>query len=471
MKDLRFGTDGWRDVIAAGFTVDNVARVGWAVARWLQGREGSPSVVVGYDTRFGGRMFAETLAKVLSQKGVKVYLSPGMVTTPMLSYGVKRLEADAGLMVTASHNPPQYSGIKVKGPHGGPLDAATTRIIEGVVPEVNEVSLNAIRWERRLQDERIEYADLEQLYVERVKERFPEVLREISSLRPAFDVMYGSALRVVPRLFPGALVLHGEENPSFGGMAPEPVAGRLLELQERMRKEGQYRLGIALDGDADRVALLDEEGNYVDAHHLILLLIRYLAGVKNLRGKVVTGITTTQKVETLCRRYGLEVQRTPVGFKEVSAIMRAEEVLLGGEESGSIAMMGHIPERDGLWLALTVMEYMLESGRSLSELLKELERVTGPFACDRADVPMSEEERRQVLRRCGEGEFEHFGPFRVTHMLEFDGYKYFFGDGEWLMVRASGTTPVLRLYAEGRDAARVEAILRAGYETLMTARS
>ncbi len=465
MKDIRFGTDGWREVIAAGFTVDHVARVAWAVARWLVSSASSPSVVVGHDTRFGGRMFAETLAKVLSQKGVKVYLSPGVVTTPMLSYGVKVLGARAGLMVTASHNAPRYSGIKLKGPHGGPLDAAATRMVEGLVPDVNEVNLPVIRWERRLQDERVTYTDLEELYYGRVTARFGEVLRQ-KAFRPAFDVMYGAALRIVPRLFPGALLLHGEENPLFGGMAPDPVPSRLLELSERMRREGSYDLGVALDGDADRVTLLDAGGTCVDAHHLILLLVHHLAGRKNLHGKVVTGITTTHRLEELCRRYGLEVQRTPVGFKEVSAVMRQEEVLLGGEESGSFALPDHLPERDGLWVALTVMEAMMETGKSLRQLLDEVEEITGPFACDRADLPMSDEQRRKVLRRCAEGAFSAFGPFRVTHMLEFDGYKYFFGDGEWLMVRPSGTQQLLRLYAEAEDAARVEAILRAAYETL-----
>ncbi len=467
MSNIRFGTDGWLGIIAADFTVDNVARVAWAVAQWVLSKSTTPAVVVGYDTRFGGKMFAETVAKVLSQKNVRVYLSPDFVTTPMVSYGVTVLKAHAGVMITGSHNAPQYNGIKLKGAAGGPLDAAETQVIEGLVPEVNEVSLETIRWDTRLSADQIIYTDLEQLYLEHVAAHFPAVLRGgKGSARIAFDVMYGAAQKIVPRLFPEAACFHCEENPTFRNMPPEPVPARLLDFSEIMRREGSYDLGVALDGDADRLALFDPEGNYIDAHHTLLLLVNYLAGRKKMKGRVITGYTTTVMLDRLCRQYGVEVQRVPAGFKSISPAMHQEQVLLGGEESGSIALATHIPERDGIWVAMTILQYMHETGKDIRTLLEETLQLTGPFACERVDFPMSPGEIRNVMRKCREGEFERFGPFRVSHTLEFDGYKYFFNEQEWLMIRPSGTENVLRLYAEGEDAGRVEEIIKAAYETL-----
>jgi phosphomannomutase len=467
MSNIHFGTDGWRGVIAADFTVDNVARVAWAVAQWVLSKDRSPAVVVGYDTRFGGKMFAETMAKVLSQKDVKVYLSPDFVTTPMVSWGVTALGATAGVMITGGHYSPQYHGIKLKGAYGGPLDAAEARVVEGLVPEVNEVSLETIRWDSRLSADQIIYTDLEQLYLEHASRHFPAVLRQgEAAARVAFDVMYGAAQRIIPRLFPAADCFHCEENPTFHNMPPEPVPYRLLDFSEILHRKGSYDLGVALAGDADRLALFDPQGNYIDAHHVILLLVNYLAGKKKMTGKVITAYSTTVMLDRLCSRYGLEVQRVTAGFKSISSLMHKDEVLLGGEESGSIALATHIPERDGIWVTLTVLQYMHETGKGIRALLEGVEKLTGPFACERADFPMSPEEIRKIMKKCSEGDFDRFGDLKVSHTLEFDGYKYFFNDREWLMIRPSGTESVLRLYAEGKDTQHVEQILRAAYETL-----
>ncbi len=464
MANIRFGTDGWRDIIAAGFTVDNVARVAWAVAQWAMSRGPDPAIVVGYDTRFGGKMFAETAAKVLSLKNVKVYLSPDHVTTAMVSYGVKALKAYGGMMITGSYFPAPYNGIRLKGPQGGPLDSAGTKVIEGLVPPVNEVSLESIRWDDRLSADKIIYTDLEQIYFEHVAPRFPylkEEKEEIASL--AFDVMHGAARKIISRLFPRAACYHCDENPTFQNIPPEPVPDHLMTFGEIMQRQGPYDLGVALSGDADRLALLDPEGRFIDGHHILLLLISYLAGKKKMKGKVITGFSTTGMVDRLCRHYGLEIQRVPAGFDAIASLAGKGGVLAGGQENGSIVVADHIPERDGVWVALTLLQYMHETGKNIRELIEDIEKLTGPFACDRVDFPMSQEEIRRIMKRCGEGYFEHFGPFRVTHTLEFDGYKYFFNDQEWLMIRPSGTGRILRLYAEGKDPSRVEAIFKAAY--------
>jgi len=467
MADIKFGTDGWRAVIAESFTVDNVARVAWAVARWVCSKDGEASVVVGYDTRFGGKMFAETVAKVLTLKGIRVYLSPDFVTVPMVSYGVVALKARAGIVITASHNPSQYNGIKLKGPHGGPLDNQETRIIESLIPDENELSLETIRWDSSLQKDKIIYTDLEQIYLENIQTNFDlETLRK-NGLKLAFDAMYGASQNIIQRLFPDARFFHCVVNPTFFNIPPEPDRSYLMEFSEAINKSGKIDLGIAIDGDGDRIALIDPEGNYIDSHHIILLLILYLAGYKKLKGKVVTGFSSTIKVEKLAGRYGLETVRVPIGFKEVSAIMRKETVLVGGEESGGFSVVSHIPERDGVWVALTIMQFMEETGKGIGELLKEVEAFTGPFVFGRADFKMAQDQIQRILKRCRTGSFDRFGDFRVSHEVAFDGFKYFFNDHEWLMIRSSGTEHMLRLYAEAETQERMETILKAGYNTLM----
>ncbi|MCD6202444.1 MAG: hypothetical protein J7K46_11620 [Bacteroidales bacterium] len=467
MADIKFGTDGWRAVIAESFTVDNVARVAWAVARWVGGKEGEDSVVVGYDTRFGGKMFAETVAKVLTIKGIRVYLSPDFVTAPMVSYGVVALKARAGIVITASHNPAQYNGIKLKGPHGGPLDNQETRIIENLIPEENELSLATIRWDSSLQKDKIIYTDLEQIYLENIQTHFDlETLRK-SGLKLAFDAMYGASQNIIQRLFPEARFFHCMVNPTFFNIPPEPDRPYLMEFSEAIRKSGKIDLGIAMDGDGDRIALIDPEGNYIDSHHIILLLILYLAGYKKLKGKVVTGFSSTIEVEKLAGRYGLETVRVPIGFKEISAIMRKETVLVGGEESGGFSVVSHIPERDGVWVTLTIMQFMEETGKGIGELLKEVEAITGPFVFGRADFKMAQEQIQRILKKCRTESFARFGDFQVSHEVAFDGFKYFFNDHEWLMIRSSGTEYLLRLYAEAETQERMESILKAGYHTLM----
>ncbi len=466
MADIRFGTDGWRAVIAESFTVDNVARVAWAVARYVSSKASESAVVVGYDTRFGGKMFAETMAKVLTLKEIRVYLSPDFVTTPMVSYGVTALKAQAGIMITASHNPAQYNGIKLKGPHGGPMDSQETRIIENLIPEANELSLETIRWDNNLLKDKIVYTDLEQIYLEHVQRHFDIEKIQKSGYRLAFDAMYGAAQRIIPRLFPEARIFHAEVNPSFYNIPPDPVRSYLMEFSEAVKKDGKTDLGISVDGDADKVALIDRQGNYIDSHHIILLLIHYLAGYRKWKGKVVVGFSTTLKVEEIAGKYNLEVVRVPVGFKEISSIMKKEKVLAGGEETGGMSVMSHIPDRDGLWVGLTILQFMTETGKGIRDLLNEVEEITGNFVFERADFKMTQEEIQRVMKKCRNSGFIRFGDFTVSHEVEFDGFKYFFNEDEWLMIRPSGTESILRLYAEAVTRERVEEILKAGYDTI-----
>jgi phosphomannomutase len=271
------------------------------------------------------------------------------------------------------------------------------------------------------------------------------------------------------RLFPDITLLHCDYNPSFKGQAPEPIHKNLQEFSSLIKSSGKIDCGLVTDGDADRLGMYDAQGNFIDSHHIILLLIHYLAKYKNLKGKVCTAFSTTPRVEKLCRHYGLPLEVVKIGFKWICEIMirPGEDVLIGGEESGGIAIKGHIPERDGIWIGLTLWEFMAKSGKSLQELISEVYEIVGPFSFERIDLHIPEETKQRVLDNCKAGKYKAFGNYKVARVDDLDGYKYFFENGDWLMIRASGTEPVLRTYAESDSREKAFDILKAGQQTLL----
>ncbi len=467
MEKIKFGTDGWRAVIAQDFTVENVAKVSLAISTWLLSRFQEPVVVVGHDCRFGGELFAKTVAKVLALKGIKVKLAPDFVSTPMVSNGVVLLEASLGIVITASHNPPDYNGIKVKGSYGGPLFDVDLKNIEDLISDDNEISLDNINWEEQLERGIIEFVDLEDLYAKHIRQSFDLSIIKEADLKFAFDAMFGSGQRALKKILPKVKCHNCYVDPYFNGIPPEPLQHNLIDFSEKIRKSWKVDVGLAVDGDADRIAMFDAEGNYIDSHHIILLLIHYLAGFKKLKGKIVTGFSSTVKVEKLADHYGLDVQRVKIGFKQIAEIMLKEDVLVGGEESGGISIGGNIPERDGIWMGLTIWQYMAESGKSIRELIEEIYKITGSFAYARQDLKIDRELKTRVIRKCKEGGFTHFGEFKVLKVETLDGWKYFFNDSEWFMIRPSGTEPLLRTYAEAENEGKVQELLHLGYETIM----
>ena len=461
MTKIKFGTDGWRAIIAAEFTVDNVARVSVAAGQWVKQRfPKDAAVVVGHDCRFAGELFAETTAKVFLSHGIKVYLAKGFVSTPMVSLGALRLKASMGVIITASHNPPSYNGYKLKGHYGGPLIPEHVQEVEDMIPAVHGLDLASIDLVKAEKDGLLEYVDLETMYVEHVEKNFNLAAIRSSGLRLGYDAMYGAGQNVIPRILPAAKLLHCVNDPSFKGQAPEPIHKNLIEFSELIKKGG-IDCGLATDGDADRIGLYNSKGEFVDSHHIILLLIHYLVKYKKFSGKVVVAVSTTPKVERMCKHYGLEYQVVKIGFKWICGIMINEDVLLGGEESGGIAIKGHIPERDGIWIGLTIWEYMAKSGKKLEELIEEVYAIVGAFSYDRNDLHVTEALKDEVLAKCNSGSLTKFGDLEVRRLETIDGWKYHFDNDQWLMIRASGTEPVLRTYAESDSMENARKILAA----------
>jgi phosphomannomutase len=466
MDKIKFGTDGWRAIIAKDFTVANVERVAYSTAESALSKKKNPSIVVGHDCRFGGQLFAEAVAKVLASKGVKVYLAEGFISTPMISLATVNLKTDLGIIITASHNPPEYNGYKLKGSYGGPLVPSMVEEIEKMIPDVSPIDSSSLSLDDLIKEKMIEYIDLETMYCKHVEEHFHLDLIKNSKLSFAYDAMYGAGQNVMRRLFPDITFLHCDFNPSFMGQAPEPIDKNLTEFKEMIKLSENIDCGLVTDGDADRIGLYDGKGYFVDSHHIILLLIKYLYEIKGMRGKVVVAFSVTPKVEKLCKHYGLEIEVVKVGFKYICEIMINEDVLLGGEESGGIAIKGHIPERDGIWIGLVLWEYMAKSGKSIDDLIQEVYDIVGAFSFERADLHISEELKQQVIANCKEGKYKAFGNYKVVRVDDIDGWKYFFENGDWLMIRASGTEPVLRSYAESETKAKALAILKAFENTL-----
>jgi len=454
MSKIKFGTDGWRAIIADDYTVENVKRVAYATALWLNKAFEKPSAVVGCDPRFAGPLFADTTACVLASQGVKVYrASNPFISTPMISLGTVRKEASAGIIITASHNPPSYNGYKIKAFYGGPATPDDIEQVESVIPDTIDLKLKTV--DEYHKDGLIEFIDLEDMYVTHAENGFDVPLIRDSGLVWAYDAMYGAGQNVMRRMFPDITFLHCDANPGFDGVAPEPIPRNLKEFEEIIKlSDGEIASGLVTDGDADRIGLYDQDGTFVDSHHILLLLIHYLYKVKGQRGEVYSTFSCTGKIQKLCDVYGINNTVTKIGFKYICDLIvnSGKPFLVGGEESGGIAVNGHIPERDGIWIGLMIWEFMAKTGRSLSDLVQEIYDIVGKFAVERYDLHVTEEIKQRIISNCKAG-YKNFGSLKVAKTEDLDGYKFFFEDETWVMIRPSGTEPVLRVYAEAPDSA------------------
>jgi phosphomannomutase len=405
-------------------------------------------------------LFADTVSKILLHEGIEVKLSRGFVSTPMISLAANQLSCGLGIILTASHNPPSYNGFKLKAHYGGPLTPEKVQEIEDIIPETVPFDYASVDLEPFMASGQLEIVDFETRYVKHIEAHFDLDAIRNSDLNLVYDAMYGAGQNVIRRILPNVHLLHCEHNPSFYGQAPEPIQKNLQPLEAYIKQKGNIHCALATDGDADRIGLYNGKGEFIDSHHIILLLMHYLVKYKHQTGKVVTAFSTTPRVGQLAKHYGLESEVVKIGFKYIAGIMVEEDVLIGGEESGGIAVKGHIPERDGIWMGLIIWEFMAKSGKTLDELIAEVYAIVGAFKFERNDLHLTEALKNEVVVNCNNNKYTSFGKYTVREVGTIDGWKFIFDDNRWLMIRASGTEPVLRTYAEAPTLEEVREILK-----------
>ncbi len=467
---IQFGTDGWRAVISDDFTFANVRRVAQAIAEVMQedtGPDSSSLVVVGFDTRFLSDRYAIAVSEVLAANGLRVALTKSDTPTPVVSYAIPHFGAIGGVMITASHNPPRYNGIKLKAAFGGGASNATTRRVEARIA-ANSAS--------NREPARMELADaIAQGGVERF-DPFPAYRQHVlqlvdtraigrARLRVVVDAMYGSGRGCLSKLLEeaGAQVveIRGEMNPGFNGIHPEPIAKHLRPLMDLV-PQGGYELGLAMDGDADRTGAVGPTGRFIDPHAIMTLVLRYLVDERKQRGDVVKTVSTTQMLNRLASRYGLPLYETPVGFNYIADLMLSKDVLIGGEESGGISIKGHIPEGDGVLMGLVIAEMVARYGKSPEVLLADIMAEIGHFDYARNDFYVKPFEKATLMSRLIDIAPAQLAGIHLASINTRDGVKYLLADDSWLLIRPSGTEPVLRVYAEAHSPETVQALLVEG---------
>lgn len=471
---IRFGTDGWRAVISETFTFHNLRLLAQAIADMIHedNINGGKDLhaVVGYDTRFLSDRYANEVARVMAGNGIKALLSTSAAPTPTVSYTVKNTGAAAGIMITASHNAPRYNGVKLKASFGGAASNDQGRRVEAHLRNNEERARgpNLIDFEFAEKQGLIEKANLAPAYYEHLRTLID--LDAICAANPGVihDPMYGSGRGYIKALLGGVGCqvheIRGEMNPGFGGIHPEPIAKYLAALAAAIQA-GHGQVGIATDGDADRIGAMDGLGRFVDPHRIFALVLRYLVEERKMGGLVVRTVSTTRMIDRLCKQYGLPLRETPVGFNYIADLMMTEDVLIGGEESGGMSIKGHIPEGDGILMGLLLLEVIAKTGRKLEELLDDLLGDVGPAYYARTDLRLRRPVDKSVMvARLRDDAPQQIAGLKVSQISTVDGVKYIMEDESWLLIRPSGTEPVLRVYAEGRTEAINEGLLAYGEE-------
>ncbi|MEW6092941.1 MAG: phosphoglucomutase/phosphomannomutase family protein [Chloroflexota bacterium] len=476
---IHFGTDGWRAVISDTFTFSNLRMLAQAIAdavaseHWDKSGNGGPApdpkkVVIGFDTRFLSDRYASEAARVLAANGYTVYLSQADAPTPAISYAVKNLNAIAGIMITASHNAPRYNGVKLKAAYGGSALPEQCRRVEVYLNDNEERSRGPNLMDFDLARERglIQKFNPLPAYFDHLRTLIRTDIIADNPQRFVVDSMHGSGRGVIKSFLQGTgceiTEIRGEMNPGFGGIHPEPIAKNLGALAGAIGT-GLGNFGLTTDGDADRIGAMDEHGAFVDPHKIMALSLRYLVEKRNWNGAVVRTVSTTSMIDRLCKRYGLKLYETPVGFNHISDYMMSEDILIGGEESGGISFKGHIPEGDGPIMGLLMVEIIAAARKSLHDLVDDLLNDVGPAFYERTDMrlsrPVAKAEMTNFLTQQAPAEV---GGQKVAEVSNLDGVKYILADDSWLLIRPSGTEPVLRVYAEGRTKDMVKALLGYG---------
>jgi len=476
---VSFGTDGWRAVISDTFTFHNLRLVTqaiadaaasefWSYSHSLENEPDAKKMVVGFDTRFLSDRYAKDVARVLAANGFTVFLTQSDAPTPAISYSVKNLNAVAGVMITASHNAPRYNGVKLKSGCGNSASPEQCRKVEVYLND-NEAQgrgPNLMDYEKALELGLITRFNPIPSYHEHLRKLINFDIIANGKQRIVVDSMYGSGRGVIQGILNGTGCevheIRGEMNPGFGGVHPEPI-GKYLGTLAGAICTGMGSFGLATDGDADRIGAMDERGNFVDPHKIMALALKYLVEKRGLTGSVVRTISTTRMIDRLAKKYGLTLHETPVGFNHIADYMMKEDVLIGGEESGGISFKGHIPEGDGILMGLLLVEIVSDAGVTLHELVNNLLDEVGPAFYERSDLRLKHPVAKdKMVMRLEQEAPAVIGGESLKEVVTIDGVKYIFADDSWLLIRPSGTEPVLRVYAEGRSKEMVKAMLKFG---------
>jgi len=469
---IKFGTDGWRGIIAQDFTFDNVRVCAQAVSEYLkQSSLAQRGLIIGYDTRFASEDFASATAEVVAGNGIKVYLCPKATPTPVISYGVIAQKAGGAIVITASHNPAKWNGFKLKTQDGAGAPPEITAELEKHISRIAKTGkINRTPLSQALEQGTVEHVDLTPFYLQHLGSLIDLDELNRARLKVVVDPMYGAGIGSFKNLLCKGNIelteINGERNPLFPGIRPEPIAANLDKLSATV-KEQKADVGIAVDGDADRLGIMDENGVFLTTLQVYAMLCLYLLEVRGERGLIVKTINSTSMLYRLGEMFNVPVRETPVGFKYIAQLMldKDEDVLVGGEESGGYGFRGHMPERDGILSGLYFLDLMAKTGKTPSQLVDYLYSKVGHHHFNRLDVEFPADKRQQIISRIIKDNPPHtIDGVKVTRMDTFDGFRFTLADSTWLLIRFSGTEPVLRIYTESDSPARVERILAQGRE-------
>jgi phosphomannomutase len=465
MAQIKFGTDGWRAVIAEDFTFSNVDRVAQATADyWIANPvpNTEKAVVIGYDRRFLSNEFGQRVAEVFAGNDFRVTLTPEPTPTPAVSFAVKQSRAVGGVMLTASHNPPIFNGFKLKAHYGG---SAEPSICQGVEALLDRNPVKSTPLAEALKSKTVKLQDIRPAHYAAIKKLVDFKLIANSRLRFAHEALFGVGAGCFDQLLAGTTcrvtTLNGNHDPLFGGINPEPIEKNYARSSAYLKKH-PHDICLVTDGDADRVGGMDGRGNYLSTHQLICLLLHHYVVNRKAQGRVVKALTTTSMVDKMCAYFGLELTETGVGFKYIAAEMLKGGVMLGAEESGGIAFQGHIPERDGIAAGLLLLEMLATERKSINNLLSSLDKKFGPHRYNRIDAHFPLEKRAALMEFLQKNPPAKLLNSPLAEIKAYDGVKFISKDGSWLMLRGSGTEPILRIYAESKSDVAVQKLLRAG---------
>ena len=463
-QEIKFGTDGWRGIIADDFTFENIRRVAGAIASYvLKYEDPKRGVIVGYDARFASPQAARVVADIISAAGIPVKLANDYTPTPAVSYAVKHQGAAGGVMVTSSHNPWNWNGVKFKGKFGGSATPGIMKRIEeelaaGAAPKGNKATVEELDLKKDYAVAVCAFADMD--LIAKTKFKF------------AVDAMYGSGRGILPGIFEDrgvhCVAIRQELNPLFPGINPEPIQPHTQMLQDTVVRE-KCDAGLATDGDADRIGAVAEDGTFVDSHKIFCVLLRWLLERKKWPGEVVRAFNTTRMIDRIAAKYGRKLHETSIGFKYVADLMMEREILMGGEESGGIGYSRFLPERDGVLNSLLLANAMAEEGKPLGQLVADLQRDFGTHHYGRSDLHIPDEMKQSAIQRARADGTQSLGRYRIVKKENMDGVKFFLdaptngkGAEAWVLFRASGTEPLLRLYTEASSPELVSEFLAVG---------